>query len=194
VIIAPWSGRSYGRVEDAGEIVGAAFDIVEGRGHRRCAIDDGARAVRAERFDMRDLRGDRGSRELFFPPGIADEDSRLGVGQEIFDLGRRIGGVERQEGRAGARAAEIEQHGLKRFLDLHGDAVARLHAERDQRAGHARGASVDVGIGMLRAVLRLEGDLAAFRKALGELAVEMRGHGEIRSPWLLSAPGHGCAL
>ena len=40
--------------------------------------------------------------------GAAEGQRRLGVAEEIFELGERIGGVQRQQNRAGAKASQRE--------------------------------------------------------------------------------------
>ena len=67
----------------------------------------------------------------------ADDDARLGVADEVFELGEGVAGVERQVGCAGAQAGEIEHDGVGGFLDLHRHAVAGLHAAGDERIGDA---------------------------------------------------------
>ena len=59
---------------------------------------------------------------------IADEQRRLGIAEEVGDLGRRVGGVQRQEHRAGPDRAEIQEQDLRALLDLHRDPVPGLHA------------------------------------------------------------------
>ena len=60
---------------------------------------------------------------------IADDERRLGIADEIVELGGRVGGVERQEDGAGPHAAEIEKQRLGRFFDLHRDPVAGRDAQ-----------------------------------------------------------------
>ena len=67
----------------------------------------------------------------------ADDDARLGVGDEVLDLARLVGGVQRQEDMAGAQHAQVQQHRLDRFFGLHRDARALGQAERIQQVGDA---------------------------------------------------------
>ena len=79
--------------------------------------------------------GDGGQGALFLRR--ADDDARLGVADEVFELGERVAGVERQVGCAGAQAGEIEHDGVGGFLDLHRHAVAGHHAAFHERIGDA---------------------------------------------------------
>ena len=192
------AGRAR-RVENRGEIVRPARGVGEGR--RRAGEMFGQRAValHAERDHMRDagLFGD--GRELFARRGIAHEDARLGVAEEIGDLRWRIGGVERQENGAGAHAAEIEQNRLGRFVDLHGDAVAGNHAQRREGGRHARRTLGEIAVGRLHAVVVFDEDFFGRGKTARNDIVQICGHGgapprvEFRPNWtrtreLASAP------
>jgi len=67
----------------------------------------------------------------------AEDEGRLGIGKEIFELGQRIGDIERQQRGAGAMAGEQQHDHIGRFVDLHRDPVAGLDAEREKRIGGA---------------------------------------------------------
>ena len=94
-------------------------------------------------------RGRRGSR---WPVG--DDQRRLGILDEIGELGRRVGGVERHIDQAGAQAGEIEQGALDRLLGLDEDPVAGPRAAPDQRRRIAGDGAVELGVA--------QADLAAF--------------------------------
>ena len=147
-----------GRVENRGEIVAGARHVRKFIGARPGEIEQRAVRVRAQCLDCRDaeLVGDGGQGGLFLRR--ADDDARLGVANEVFELGERVAGVERQVGRAGAQAGEIEQDGVGGFLDLHGDAVAGLDAAGDERIGDAPRLRDGVRRGDLAAVRRLNED------------------------------------
>ena len=134
---APGGARG---VEDGGEIVGAARDrrrfVRRGgdlvRRSRRRASSRGCRPPRARAWrrarasDVERLRA-------------ADRQRRRGVGEKIFELGERIGGVERQQRRPRLEAGERQRDAIRRFVDLRRDAVARLDAAVERaRAPPAR--------------------------------------------------------
>ena len=100
------------------------------------------------------LCGDLGER--LAPLGIADHDFGARVGEEIADLMRRIGGVERQKDGAGPNAGEIDKDIRGRFLHLHGDAIARLNAEGGQGMGVTRTGREHLAVGEREAVRRLD--------------------------------------
>ena len=71
----------------------------------------------------------------------ADREGRLRVAQEIFELGERVGGVERQQGRAGPQARERQHDDVGRLVDLRRHAVAgrpEASQERSPPAPNAR--------------------------------------------------------
>ncbi len=72
---------------------------------------------------------------------------------------RRIGGVERQEDRAGAQSREIDENIRGRFLHLDGNAVARLYAERGQGVSVTRAGREHLPVSNRQAFRRLDQDL-----------------------------------
>ncbi len=139
-------------------------------------IGEAAAPVGAERQDGEGIRRLAPGRRQPRAGGIADDHARRGVAQEIVDLARRIGGVERQEDGAGAQRAEVEGEGLRRFLDLGGDAVARPHAARAERSGHRRGTGMQLGIGPGRGGLRQHQGDGARRGAAFQSGKEVVRH------------------
>ena len=132
--------------------------------------------MHAQRLDMRDARVRGHGRELVAAGGIADEDARLRVAEEILDLRRRVGRVERKEDRARAQAREIQQNRVRRFLDLHGDAIARRHAARAQKVRDARRARMKIAIGDLARFRRLDEDFLRRGRAARDEVVQIGGH------------------
>ena len=88
------------------------------------------------------------------PVGPAEDERGLGVAEEIFELGQRIGGVQRQQDRAGAKAGQRDHNHVGRFLDLRRDAVAGPDPERGQRMSRLRRAREKLAIGQRRGVAR----------------------------------------
>ena len=81
--------------------------------------------------------GDGRQRRLLF--GRAHQESGLRVADEIFHLGGRIGGIERQKGGSGAQRRQIEHDGVDALLDLRRHSIIGPHTERLQGIGAARG-------------------------------------------------------
>ena len=133
-------------VEQRREIVGRALHRREGFRSRVGRVRQAALALGVER-DERGAGLVRSGLQRLAPARVADEDRRLGVADEVLDLGRGVAGVERQEDPAGAHRAEVEHDRLDRLLDLGGDPVAGLHAEAGEGVGHPAGAGDEVGIG-----------------------------------------------
>ena len=109
-------------VNDGGQRVGAAgchlvlVAVVGG------ALQQAAAAVLAQREHMARAGLER---ELADPTevlGAADDHRRLGVGNEVADLGRLVGRIQRQKHVAGAQRGQVQQHGLHRFFYLHRNA------------------------------------------------------------------------
>ena len=133
---APGGARG---VENGGEIVGRARNRRRSRARpprfarRTCRRASRPRLSTAFRPSLA-----ASSRSAASEAGAADRQRRAGVGEEIFEFGERIGGVERQQRRAGLQAGERQHDHVGRLVDLHGDAVARLDAEIGERARRAR--------------------------------------------------------
>ena len=127
-------GRAGG-IKDRRQIVGRARNGRQTRRRGADALGKAAVAARAQTFDRQqaELCDERAHRLKRSRP--ADRQRRLGVGQKIFELGQRIGDIQRQQHRAGAQAREHQHDHVGRFVDLHGDAVAGLDAERNQCIG-----------------------------------------------------------
>ena len=81
------------------------------------------------------------------PGRIAHDQRRLGIAEEVIELGERVGGVERQIDRAAARAGEVKQHVRDALLDLDRDPIAAADAQTPEAGGEASAALVEVGVG-----------------------------------------------
>jgi hypothetical protein len=102
---APGGAR---RIEEGGEVPTLSRHGIEARGLPGCLFRERPAAVAVQRLEVRaGLRRDRRQRGL--RGLVADHEARLGVVDEIFDLVRRIGGIERQEDGAGLDAGRIER-------------------------------------------------------------------------------------
>jgi hypothetical protein len=168
--------RCPGRVEDGGEVLGAARDVREGVARTGRGLRHSATPVGAEGHRVGDagLRGDRDERR--HAARVAHEHPRLGVAEEVRDLGRRVGGVEGQEHRPGAHAAEVEEDDLDALLDLDGDAVPRPDPEADEGVGVAAGAALHLAVGDHRCVGGLDAARARAGAARADEVEEVVGH------------------
>ena len=130
-------------VEDGGQ-VGGLF------GGRRVrvwlkggAVQQGATAVVVQRVDMRGagLEGDAAD------PGEvlarAHHHRRFGIADEIGDLLRLVGRVQRQVHMAGAQHGQVQHQRLHALFGLHGHAAVRRQVERIQQVG-------DLGRGLVQ--------------------------------------------
>ena len=113
--------RGAAGVEDRGEVVG-----LPGRRCMAIAVVCGtfqqtAAAIVVERENMFRAGLECDSRH----PGEilvrTDHHARLGIADEIFDLTRLVGGVERQVDEAGAKHRQVQHQGLDRLLGLNRD-------------------------------------------------------------------------
>ncbi|ESX22226.1 hypothetical protein X766_01885 [Mesorhizobium sp. LSJC255A00] len=119
-------------VKDCGQIVRPARHGVEIRGLLCRQFGQRALTIAAKR-EGGSTRRVRQRRDSAGAGRVADDQPRLGITEEIAEFGQRVGGVERQEDRAGAQAGEVKENAFRAFFDLHGNAVARLDAEMPQR-------------------------------------------------------------
>ncbi len=169
-------GRA-GSVEDRGEVFGAPRHIGElrrqpGRLGRQAAVallpqraaDAGAQPRHQRRHRLAVLRP-------------ADNQPRFGIADEVLDLGQRIGGVERQEHRAGPQTGEVEDQGFRRFVDLHRHPVAGHDAELDQQTRETCRQSQHLAIGDDRAVARQQESFGGVGDAGGNQGEQVVGHG-----------------
>ena len=85
---------------------------------------------------------------------VADQQPGPGIGDEIVDFGRCIGGVERQEGGAGGHAGGIDGERLRRFLRLQRNPVADRDAAGAQRIGKARSQPQELSVADIAPVLQ----------------------------------------
>ena len=111
-------------VQNGGQVIGLA--------RRRCvlvtvvrgALEQAARAVIAQREHMLGARLEGEFADPTKIGGAAHYHSRLGVANEVLDLGALVGRVERQEHAASAQASQVQHHRFDRFFDLHGHPAA----------------------------------------------------------------------
>jgi hypothetical protein len=152
------AARRAGRVDDHGEVVAARIgNRVHGR-FRRSGVRERAVAGGIERQDRADLRLARAriERRAAFRP--AHEHGRLGVTEEVRDLGGLIRGVERQVDEAAAQTREIQRERRGTLLDLRRDAVAGFRAGTRERMRDARGQCGHLAVADGGAVLLFEQD------------------------------------
>ena len=163
-------------VEQRGQVVGRTLHRRESLRGRVGRLGQAALALGVER-DERRARLPRRRLQSLAPARVADEQRRLGVADEVFDLGRGVAGVERQEDAARADGGEIEDDGLDRFLDLRGHPVPGLHAETGQRVGHPAGPRDEIAVGDALAGGGLDRDGILVRDAVREKCEEIGVHG-----------------
>ena len=155
------------RVEQRGEVAGAAFDGVEGIRHRAARLDQGAVVAHSEGERLVDAVPFAERRESFRRLGSSHHESRLGIAEEVVQLPIRIRGVEREIDRARAQAREVEDECPRGLLHLHRDAVARRHAPFGHHVRTAGRRRLDVGPGPQHPV-------RGFEAGCGAVSGEMR--------------------
>ena len=177
------AARRARSVEDGREIVGRARDRRQFAPRRRDRLGEPAVAARAETFDRR--QGQLGSERAhrLEARGAAQRQRRPGVGEEIFEFGQGIGGIERQQRRPRAETRQRQHDRVGRFVDLRGDPVARLDAEIDQRARGAPRPRVQFAVAERMPIRALDRDFVEARRAGDENFEEIGGnrHGQFRS-------------
>ena len=161
------------RVEDGGEVVRLDHGGREGVRLLVGEVRQRPGPASVQRLD-RDVA--RESRDGIAPSGVADDELRLRVPDEILDLRRRVGGVERKVDRAGPQGAEIEDEVLHRLLDLHRDPFARRDAPRLERVRHATRPEDEVVVGPPDPVGRLDRDLRGIGDRVGDVLEQVRVH------------------
>ena len=163
--------RALGTSGGAGSVENGREVVVRAR-HRhefRLRVGGGIRqrtlAVASQRFDPgANLRRDR--TDALRLRRVAHHQRGLGVGDEIFQLVQRVGGIERQIHRAGAHRGEIEHQARHRFFGLGRDAIAGLDAAIDQHIRHLPGAGNQLAIADARSVDGFDREAARIVKAI----------------------------
>ena len=95
-------------IEDRGQIAAGARRRLELRRRGGDRIGECSIAIDAEALDRTQAELPRKRSNRLDLAGPAEGQRRLGVAKEIFELGERIGGVQRQQNRAGAKASQRE--------------------------------------------------------------------------------------
>ncbi len=135
--------------------------------------------LRADLLDHRDV-----VRRLERARG--DQRPAAGLGERVAQLGRPVRRVDVDEHRADPRGGELRQHPLGAVRRPDPDPVARLDAEREQRAGEPVGLRVELGVAEADALVARDERLAA--AVLGRHAPE-RGADRLLEQRRLGRPG-----
>ncbi len=144
-----------GGVDDGGEIIVRAGDRLELRRLDCSQFGERALARLVEGLDPR-AREAGDFLHALARLGIADDQPRLGVPDEVADLRERIGRVEGQIDRPRPQRRQVEHEVAGRLLHLHGDPFAGLDAGPNQGVGHPPGLGDEGLIGKLSSVRGLE--------------------------------------
>ena len=163
-----------GCVQDRSQVAAGHIDhlgLVGGLFQRRGQLAV-AGTAQAEHRGHIGITRDPGERLL--PGRCADKQSRLRIAQEKADLVRRVCGVQRDVDRAGAQAAEIEQHGFDGFFNLNHDPIAPIDTQVMQQALHTGSALRQLGIAQLAVIICVQKQRRrVLREALAEQRIEI---------------------
>ena len=154
------AARGAGRVEDRGQIVRPARDVLKNLWRGAGSLQQRAVFAHAQSLDVRDPGDGGDGLQLFAILRLAHEDARSRIAQKIFDFGGRIGRVQRQKHSPCAQARQIEQDRVGRFIDLHRHAVASDHAAISQHIGDSGRTCSQIAVRDLAALRRLDENLA----------------------------------
>ena len=131
-------------VEDGGQVIGLAHHGFVLVAVARSTVEQTARAVFVEGEDMLCARLERDLADPTKMSTAADHHRRLGVANEILNLGTLVSSVQWQKHIPGAQSSQVQDHGLNRFFDLHGHPTALWQVERLQQVGHHGRGAVEV--------------------------------------------------
>ena len=150
-------------VQDGRQILGLARNRGKAVGKRRCQPEQRSVALLAECDHVRHPGDARQRRQFGLTLGRADEHRRLRIAQEVIDLRRLIGGVQRHVDQTGPQRRQVEHQSLRRLLDLHGHARRRAvglgrQVQAGQPAGQPRARVVQVAPRIQQALLGLNAD------------------------------------
>ena len=110
---------------------------------------------------------------------VAHDQCRLRVADEILSLRWRIGGIERQIDRTGAKGRKIQRDRFDRLFDLCSDAVVGADADPGQKAGESAADCSELGVGQRGAALGLDADGLIGTSRSKQAVVQIPGHDEI---------------
>ena len=181
-----------GGVEDRGQIAGRLRRDLVRVGKMRGAVEQRAGAVVVQREDVRHalLEGELADpREV---PAGADHHRRLGVAQKIVQLGRLVGGVQRQVDEAGAQGRQVQHQRLDRLLGVRGHPAAGRDLQRLQQVGQHRGGAVEVAPGVVQPAVGLDRDrveVGGKGGAQGGEEVGIGGGAHGRRAWIPACAG-----
>ena len=164
-------GRAGG-IDERRKIVGLALGGSAQGPLARRQLAEGAAAVRRHGQQRAHLVGGRCGLDLGDALGRGDDDLGLGVADEILELGRRVGGVERVVDGADLEGRKVEVDAGKRLLDLRHDTIAGLQPERLQCRRGTSDLIEQLGVGQDAPVGRLERGRVFRRAHLGFQASE----------------------
>lgn len=132
-------------VEDRSQVLARPLHRLEGLRHLIGGFGQRALTFRVQRLDAASsLCGNRS--DALALAGVADDQRWLGVADEVFQLGQRIGRIEGQVDGSSPRGREIQEYGRNGFLDLCCDTVARLDPAGDKHVRETTGQRDEVGI------------------------------------------------
>ncbi len=131
-------------VDDGRDVVAGARDGVELVAHERGAFEQAAAAVVAQREHHAGPARERQAADPGEVARRADHQRRRGVVDEIVDLARLVGRVQRHVDQAGAQHAEVEHHSLDRLVHVHQHACAGGQREVGEQVGDAGAAALEI--------------------------------------------------
>ena len=162
-------------IEQRREIIGPPLGIGEFRLLAAGALDEASATPGVEGLQGSAARPGDGLDRLV-PRGIDDHQGRLGIRDEIVELGDGIGRVERQEDHPRPCRREIEDDRLGTLLDLDGQPVARLQAVGGKGIRIAGRVLQQPTIGEGAPIGRFQKNLAGIGDPAEETMEEMGGH------------------
>ena len=165
-------------VEDGGQVVRAPRHGHVPVAAMRGTLEQRAGAVVVQREHVAGAGLERDLADPAEVAGGAHDHGRLGVADEVFDLGALVGGVERQEDVAGAQRRQVQHHRFDRLVDLHRDARAFGDLQRREQVGDHGRRAVQVAPGIDQAIGRLDGrGVQVLRKRRAQRGKEVLVHG-----------------
>jgi hypothetical protein len=169
-------------VEDGRQVVAAARRRRVRVGVEGGALEQRAAAVVAEREHVARAGGKGDLAERAEARRRAHQHRRLGVAEEVLDLGRLVGAVQRQVDMAGAQHRQVQDERLDALVDLHRDPARRRQLQAVEQVGDHRAGAVEVAPAVaqrrVRAVGGFDGDAVQVgREGLAQGGEQVHGVG-----------------
>src|SRR5215469_4402110 len=150
------TARGARGIDDRGEICGRSMNRLEAFRLFLYPLGQGPITFRSEREDMIDTEFSSESGDPIKVGGPANHGRWFRVTEKILHFRRPVGRVERDKNVSSPQRSEIEEQGVRRFLDLDDNPGGRWQFEGPQQIGKSAAGAVEIIPGVTATFGRLK--------------------------------------